>query len=57
MVEPSSRARRYLIGPTAYTVSFVLAFINVWASLAVHGVLVAFYVLPVRRPTACQPSM
>ena len=50
-------SRRYFIGPAAYMMSFVLAFINVWASLAVHGVLVAFYVLPVRRPTARRPSM
>jgi uncharacterized membrane protein len=50
-------SRRYLIGPTAYLVSLVLAFINVWASLAVHFVLVAFYVLPVRKPSARQPAM
>jgi uncharacterized membrane protein len=30
-------SRRYLIGPIAYGVSFAFAFINVWASLAVHG--------------------
>jgi uncharacterized membrane protein len=50
-------SRRYLIGPVAYGVSFVLAFFNVWASLAVHGFLIAFYVLPVRKPTARRPSM
>lgn len=50
-------SRRYLIGPTAYLVSFILAFINVWASLAVHGVLAAFYLLPVRQPTGRQPAI
>jgi uncharacterized membrane protein len=41
--------RRYLIGPAAYLLSFVLAFVNPWASLAIHGVLIAFYLLPVQR--------
>ncbi len=41
--------RRYLVGPLAYGVSLALAFVNVWASLAVHGVLAAFYLLPERR--------
>ena len=50
-------SRRYLIGPLAYGVSFALAFVNSWASLAVHGVLAAFYVLPVRKPTASNPTM
>jgi uncharacterized membrane protein len=50
-------SRRYLIGPIAYGVSFALAFINVWASLAVHGFLIAYFVLPVRKPTARRPSM
>jgi TMEM175 potassium channel family protein len=50
-------SRRYLIGPTAYAVSFALAFVNAWASLAVHGFLAAFYVLPVRRPTARRPAI
>lgn len=50
-------SRRYLIGPIAYGASFVFAFINVWASLAVHGFLIAFYLLPVRKPTARHPSM
>jgi hypothetical protein len=40
-------SRRYLIGPTAYFLSFLLAFVNPWASLAVHGVLIVFYLLPV----------
>jgi uncharacterized membrane protein len=50
-------SRRYLIGPIAYGVSFVLAFINPWASLAVHGFLITFYLLPVRKPTARQPAI
>jgi TMEM175 potassium channel family protein len=50
-------SKRYLIGPLAYGVSFGLAFVNVWASLAVHGLLVAFYILPVRQPTANRPSI
>jgi hypothetical protein len=50
-------SRCYLIGPIAYGVSFAFAFIDVWASLAVHGFLIAFYVLPVRKPTARRPSM
>lgn len=50
-------SRRYLIGPTAYMVSFVLAFVNVWASLAVHGALMAFYIMPIRTPTAHRPAM
>lgn len=50
-------SRRYLIGPSAYLVSFALAFISVWASLAVHFLLIAFYLLPVRGSTARQPAM
>ena len=50
-------SRRYLLGPIAYGISFGLAFINAWASLAVHGVLAAFYVLPVRKPTERRPAM
>ncbi|HEY3012733.1 MAG TPA: TMEM175 family protein [Gemmatimonadales bacterium] len=50
-------SKRYLIGPAAYLVSFGLAFVNVWASLAVHGVLVTFYILPVRKPTARRPAI
>jgi hypothetical protein len=49
--------KRYLIGPIAYGISFGLAFIDAWASLAVHGFLMAFYVLPVRKPTARRPAM
>ncbi len=50
-------SKRYLIGPAAYAVSFALAFINVWASLAVHGLLMGFFILPVRKPTASRPAM
>jgi TMEM175 potassium channel family protein len=50
-------SKRYLIGPLAYGASFGLAFVNVWASLAVHGFLAAFYILPVRQPTPSRPSM
>jgi uncharacterized membrane protein len=50
-------SRRYLIGPLAYGISFALAFVNTWASLAVHGFLVAFFILPVRKPTAHRPTM
>ena len=50
-------SRRYLMGPIAYAVSFGLAFVNAWASLAVHGVLVAFYIKPVRKPTPRRPAL
>lgn len=50
-------SRRYLVGPTVYLISFGLAFVNLWASLAVHGFLMAFYILPVRKSTARQPAM
>jgi uncharacterized membrane protein len=42
-------SRRFAIGPLSYGVSFALAFINVWASLAIHGLLTGYYVLPVRK--------
>lgn len=42
-------SRRYLIGPTAYGVAFGLAFVNVWASLAVHGVLAGLFLVPEHR--------
>ena len=50
-------SKRYLIGPAAYGASFGLAFVNVWASLAVHGFLMAFYILPVRQPTPSRPAI
>ena len=48
---------RYLLGPIAYAISFGLAFVNAWASLAVHGFLAVFYILPVRKPTERRPAM
>lgn len=42
-------SRRYALGPISYGVSLALAFVNVWASLAVHGVLAVLYLLPERR--------
>jgi uncharacterized membrane protein len=42
-------SRRYLIGPAAYAVAFGLAFVNVWASLAVHGILAGLFVVPEHR--------
>lgn len=39
-------SRRYLAGPVFYGLSFALAFVNVWASLAVHAVLAGLYLLP-----------
>lgn len=50
-------SRRYMWGPIAYAISFGLAFINAWASLAVHGLLAGFFVLPVRKPTARRSAM
>ena len=50
-------SKRYLVGPAAYGLSFVLAFVNPWASLAVHGLLITFYILPVRKPTASRPAI
>lgn len=41
--------RRYALGPASYLVSFALAFVNVWASLTVHALLAAFYLLPERQ--------
>jgi len=42
-------SRRFLIGPIAYGVAFGLAFVNVWASLAVHGVLTSLFLVPEHR--------
>lgn len=50
-------SRRYMMGPIAYAISFALAFINVWASLAVHGLLATFFVLPVRKSAPRRPAM
>ena len=43
--------KRYAMGPISYGVSFALAFVNVWASLAVHGILLLMYLLPERART------
>jgi len=43
-----SISRRYALGPVSYAVSFALAFVNVWASLSVHGILAILYLLPER---------
>ncbi len=45
-------SRRYAAGPISYAVSFGLAFVNVWASLAVHALLAALYLLPEHRRAA-----
>jgi uncharacterized membrane protein len=50
-------SRRYMLGPIAYGISFALAFVDAWASLAVHGVLAAYFLLPVRKPTPRRPAM
>jgi uncharacterized membrane protein len=42
-------SRRYALGPISYLVSFALAFVNVWASLSVHGILAVLYLLPERQ--------
>jgi uncharacterized membrane protein len=42
-------SRRYALGPISYAISFVLAFVNVWASLSVHGILAVLYLLPERK--------
>lgn len=39
-------SRRYAAGPISYGISFALAFVNVWASLGVHALLAALYLLP-----------
>ena len=44
-------SRRYALGPFAYAFSFALAFVNVWASLATHGVLAIVFLLPERHVT------
>jgi uncharacterized membrane protein len=45
-------SKRYLLGPISYGVSFALAFVNVWASLSVHGILAILYLLPERKTPA-----
>jgi uncharacterized membrane protein len=51
-----SISRRYALGPVSYTISLVLAFVNVWASLSVHGLLALLYLLPERKTRAGGPS-
>ncbi|MEP6572332.1 MAG: TMEM175 family protein [Gemmatimonadota bacterium] len=46
---------RYGLGPFAYAIAFGLAFVNVWASLAVHGVLAAVYLLPEKHAASGRP--
>jgi len=46
-------SRRYALGPISYAVSFALAFVNVWASLSVHGILAVLYLLPERKLSSC----
>ena len=45
-------SRRYAVGPVAYAVSFALAFVNVWASLALHAALAILFLLPERHVKA-----
>jgi uncharacterized membrane protein len=43
--------REYRVGPVLYAVATLVALFNVWASLAIHGLLAGLYVLPNRsRP-------
>ncbi|MBA3823232.1 MAG: DUF1211 domain-containing protein [Ktedonobacterales bacterium] len=44
-------ARRYASGPVLYLVSFALAFINIFASLAIYIALQIFYLFPPPQPT------
>jgi uncharacterized membrane protein len=39
-------SRRYLAGPVSYGLTVALAFVNVWASLALHALLAILYLLP-----------
>jgi hypothetical protein len=38
-----------LAGPLSYGVTVALAFVNVWASLALHALLAILYLLPEHR--------
>jgi hypothetical protein len=42
-------SRRYLAGLPAYGLTLALAFVNVWACLALHGLLAVLYLLPEHR--------
>jgi uncharacterized membrane protein len=39
--------RQYALGPPLQLASFVLAFINVWASVAIYVILLVLYALPI----------
>ena len=41
-------SRRYMVGPFAYGAALALALVSAWASLALHGILAALYLLPER---------
>jgi hypothetical protein len=55
-VAPRTISRRYLIGPLGYGLSFVLAFVSPWTSLALHALLAALFALPERKPTPRQTT-
>ena len=43
--------REYAVGPICYALATLVALVNVWASLGIHAVLAALYVVPNRaRP-------
>jgi len=42
----ASVSRQYIAASAIYLAAFVLAFINVWASVAVCGLLALFFALP-----------
>jgi TMEM175 potassium channel family protein len=43
-------SRRYLFGPAMYGLSALLALVDAWASLAIHGLLMLFYAFSERTP-------
>ena len=43
-------SRRYLVGPAMYALAAVLALFNAWASLAIHGLLLLFFMFSERTP-------
>jgi len=43
-------SRRYLLGPAMYGLSALLALIDAWPSLAIHGLLMLFYAFSERTP-------
>jgi hypothetical protein len=44
-----SITRQYRFGPLMYVTAFLLAFVNVWASVGLCGGLAAFFALPGKR--------